>query len=170
MKDEYDSAYDLNADGKIDVADVVVARRTETNSTVSARNTLGFLAWVSDESGEEHNSYDERGRVEWTVKRIIDSRTNELRNFYTSMEYDSMDRVTRMTYPDGTYIQYTYNDRGLLESIPKIIDQSEYNPSGQNALLKLACGTTTTYEYDHRLRHLRCLKISGDSLHPYPAG
>ena len=41
---------------------------------VTARNTKGMLAYVRDTSGEEHTSYDARGRVEWTVKRIPDPR------------------------------------------------------------------------------------------------
>jgi len=153
LDDKYYANHELNNDGRIDVADVIMAARNDIqDTTVTARNTLGFLAWVRDRSGEEHNSYDERGRVEWIVKRIIDKERDDLNNFFTAMEYDSMDRVKMMTYPDGIYVRYTYNSRGLLESIPNVIDQYEYNPFGQNALLQLACGTVTTYAYDHRLR------------------
>ncbi|MCP4104549.1 MAG: hypothetical protein GY749_03275, partial [Desulfobacteraceae bacterium] len=109
--------------------------------TVTAKNTRGFLSWVKDQSGEEHNSYDERGRVEWVVKRICSqqktpqvSETCGVSNdFFTAMEYDSMDRVTKLIYPDQSYITYTYNNRGLLESVPNVIDRYDYNPSGQNA-------------------------------------
>src|SRR5439155_4001809 len=38
----------------------------------TARNTKGMLAYVWDLSGEEHISYDSRGRIEYTVKRIPD--------------------------------------------------------------------------------------------------
>src|SRR5262249_2656599 len=38
----------------------------------TARNSKGMLAYVEDTSGEEHTSYDARGRVEWAVKRIPD--------------------------------------------------------------------------------------------------
>ena len=41
-------------------------------TTATARNVKGALAWVEDLSGEEHNSYDERGRTETVVKRIAD--------------------------------------------------------------------------------------------------
>ncbi|MCP4104362.1 MAG: hypothetical protein GY749_02320, partial [Desulfobacteraceae bacterium] len=66
---EYDAACDLNGDSRIDVADAVKAA-SAPKETVTAKNTRGFLSWVKDQSGEEHNSYDERGRVEWVVKRI----------------------------------------------------------------------------------------------------
>jgi YD repeat-containing protein len=42
------------------------------DSTVTAANTKGTLAYVWDLSGEQHASFDARGRVEWTVKRIPD--------------------------------------------------------------------------------------------------
>ncbi|MEE4359449.1 MAG: toxin TcdB middle/N-terminal domain-containing protein, partial [Desulfococcaceae bacterium] len=140
---------DLNHDGRLDAADAVKAARSN-EETVTAQNLKGFLSWVKDASGEEHNSYDARGRVEWVVKRIAGN--SGLQNFYTAMEYDAMDRVTKLIYPDQSHVSYSYNSRGLLESVPGIINQYDFNPSGQNALLALACGTQTRYTYDHRLR------------------
>ncbi len=170
---EFNADYDLNQDGMIDVADVVMAaksgerpartskprRSSVRSSSVTAENTKGFLSYVQDQSGEEHNSYDERGRVSWVIKRIGEQ------NFHTGMAYDSMDRVTTLTYPDQGSISYTYNARGLLESVPDVIEQYDYNPAGQNAVLNLACGTETAYHYDHRLRlrHLNTVR-SSDNL------
>ncbi|MFO0794930.1 MAG: SpvB/TcaC N-terminal domain-containing protein [Candidatus Brocadiaceae bacterium] len=302
-----ESIYDLNNDGKLDVADVVKAARIFPQSdTVTAENTKGFLSWVRDQSGEEHNSYDSRGRVKWVVKGIYENNLNHegheerlkpqstqrdhegqppvspfikgdilspagggrgwmsplekgdqggckelpktshyengaknslrentitaqiplskggeggceepckkeevlqgnpiapqsrnqvplsvgqasplaiydvnrgrltylsefrgvlnstnkgnnlqpdiTQNFYNGMEYDSVDRITKLVYPDGTFVNYAYNSRGLLESVPNIINKYDYNPSGQNKELALACGTITKYDYDHRLR------------------
>lgn len=146
---------DWNKDNKIDVADaVMVARAGENKSqpTKTATNVRGYLAWVKDQSGEEHNAYDARGRVAWTVKRIQDTGPEDLKNFYTGYDYDSMDRVTMLTYPDQTTVNYTYNARGLLEAIPNVVTCADYNPAGQNARLDYACGTSTTYDYDNRLR------------------
>ncbi|MFH1148210.1 MAG: SpvB/TcaC N-terminal domain-containing protein [Pseudomonadota bacterium] len=145
--------YDLNHDGGVDVADVVKAEHYPTQpNTVTAENTLGFLSWVRDQSGEEHNSFDARGRVKWIVKRIADSGPDDLRNFCTAMEYDSMDRITALTYPDKTCVTYDYNGRGLLDAVSDIVEGYDYNPAGQNARLALGCGAVTTYDYDHRLR------------------
>ncbi|HVV70782.1 MAG TPA: hypothetical protein VHI52_04665, partial [Verrucomicrobiae bacterium] len=86
----------------------------------TARNTKGMLAYVVDTSGEEHNSYDERGRVEWTIKRVPDpflqvsNASPPLVAYRTGFQYDSMDRVTRLTYPDNDQVSYEYNPRGLL--------------------------------------------------------
>lgn len=151
---------DLTGDGMLDVADAILAQRagnpgSPLSPTVAAENTLGRLAWVHDQSGEEHTSYDAHGRAEWTIKRIIDTGPGDLRNFYTAQEYDAMDRVTRLTYPDQTYVTYAYNARGLLESIPNVITGCDYNPAGQDAQLALACGVATNYSYDNRLRLAR---------------
>ncbi len=157
LNEEYHPDHDLNQDGMVDVADVVKAARDsgQSSSTVTAENTLGFLSSVRDLSGEEHNSYDERGRVAWVVKRIADAdglRSDSETSFCTGMAYDSMDRVTTLTYPDQSYVTYAYNTRGLLESAPGVINRYDYNPAGQNAALELSCGIVTTYNYDNRLR------------------
>jgi RHS repeat-associated protein len=154
------TGYPAPDDNSFDVSDVVkAARSSQQDNLVTAENTKGFLSYVQDQSGYEHNSYDERGRVKWVIKRIGEQ------NFCTGMTYDSMDRVISLTYPDQSSIAYTYNSRGLLESVPNVIGQYDYNPAGQNALLKLACGTETAYQYDHRLRlnRLKTLR-SSDNL------
>jgi len=165
INDEFNPKYDLNSDGKIDVADVVkAAKNKEKDLPVTAKNTKGFLSWVLDESGEEHNSYDERGRVAWIIKRIIDVDSDNLRNFMTTMSYDSLDRVKKLTYPDSSYANYNYNCRGFLESIPNVINRYDYNPAGQNVYLELSCGIVTKYEYDNRLRlkQLHTIRTSDD--------
>lgn len=150
---DFKDDYDLNKDGKLDVSDVVKAARASNQAeTIAAENTKGFLSWVRDQSGKEQNSYDARGRVKWVVKGMYGNNQNTTRNFYTGMDYDSMDRITSLFYPDSTCVKYNYNSRGLLESAPNVIDRYDYNPSGQNKELALACGTITKYDYDHRLR------------------
>lgn len=169
---------DINQDGRIDVADVVARLQqnqahTRNSRTVTATNTRGFLAWVVEQSGQEHNSYDARGRVDWVVKAILEDsaplfglnqteRNRWLRRqapvlensrlFQTQQTFDAMDRLTGLTYPDHATVTYTYNCRGLLASIPNVITRYSYNPAGQNARLELTGGMITTYDYDHRLR------------------
>jgi RHS repeat-associated protein len=165
---EYRQDYDLNNDQQIDVSDVVKASRENimnTGGLTQADNTKGYLAWVKDQSGETHFSYDGRGRIKWTIRRIQSEKHQAKRNFYTENQYDSMDRITKLIYPDATSIQYKYNNRAMLESIPGVINQLDYNPEGQNALLSLSCGVQTTYEYDHRLRLQKLISIrKTDSL------
>ena len=133
LNEEYHAELDVNQDGQLDVADVVkTAQNPEPNITVTAENTKGFLAWVRDQSGEEHTSYDARGRPVWSIKRIRQPSFHHsptLENYFASMEYDSMDRVLSLTYPDRTVIAYSYNSRGLLESVSNVIARLDYNPS-----------------------------------------
>ncbi|MFK8030230.1 MAG: SpvB/TcaC N-terminal domain-containing protein [Gammaproteobacteria bacterium] len=161
-RDVPDPDFDLNGDGQIDVADVVAA--SQSTNTITAQNTMGFLSWVRDESGEEHNSYDHRGRNDWTIKRVKDQ--NEmLRNFYTGRTFDSMDRVRNLVYPDQSSITYTYNDRGLMESIPGIVADLNYDPVANISSYSSGSGLNSSYTYDSRLR-LKTLTTtrSADSL------
>ncbi|HRK33882.1 MAG TPA: toxin TcdB middle/N-terminal domain-containing protein, partial [Candidatus Hydrogenedentes bacterium] len=155
--DPPNASFDRNDDAKVDSADVIKAAKAPVGppQTDTAANTRGYLAWVRDQSGEEHRSYDARGRVVWTIKRIQNTGPNDLYSFQTKNDYDSMDRVTRLTYPDGDFVDYRYNTRGLLEEIPNVVKQCNYNEFGQFSTLGLACGVTTQYSYDIRQRLIR---------------
>jgi len=130
----------------------------------TARNTKGMLSWVEDLSGEEHTSYDQRGRVESVVKRIPDPEllsrfTNHasLVSYRTAFAYDSLDRLTELTYPDNDAVGYEYNARNLLNRITggpsgSIISAIAYRASDQLAQIDYGNGVRTTYDYDPRLR------------------
>ena len=125
-------------------------------SRAAPRNTLGRLVSINDLSGETRLSYDPRGRVEWRVNSILNPQTGSLESFASAMDYDSMDRVVSRTYPDDTRLSYSYNQRGLLESIAggggPLLANLDYNSSGQFARMEQGNGVSTTYEYDDRLR------------------
>jgi YD repeat-containing protein len=139
----------------------------------TARNTRSMLAYVQDASGEEHTSYDERGRVEWTVKRIPDPGTglpltplpSALVAYTTRFDYDSLGRVTRIRYPDNDEVTYVYNSRNLLRQIVggpsgNIISSISYNAAGQQQRVDYGNGVRTTYNYDPRLRMTDLLTVS----------
>lgn len=139
-----------------------------------AMQTKGFLAWVQDGSGEEHTSYDSRGRPVWVVKRIADPASQVVRSYITRMTYDSMDRVRELAYPDNDHVRYEYNNRRLLERIiggpaGSIIASIDYEPSGQLTRCVYGNGVVTTYAYDPRLRlvELRTVAGSGTQLVAY---
>ena len=133
-------------------------------SRSTARNTKGMLAYVQDTSGEEHTSYDARGRVEWTIKRIPDPLLQDsnapplqLVSYRTTFEYDSLDRVTTLIYPDNDQVSYEYNDRGLLQRIVggpsgSILSNLVYAPSAQQQQVDYGNGVRTTHSYDNRQR------------------
>jgi YD repeat-containing protein len=144
-----------------------------TNAT--ALNTKGTLAYVWDLSGEEHTSHDARGRIGWTVKRIPDpllqssnTPSPPLVNYRTAFQYDSLDRVTTMIYPDNDQVSYQYNDRGLLAAIPggpsgSILSNLVYAPSAQQQQIDYGNGVRTTYSYDNRQRLTSLLTVSQPS-------
>lgn len=123
----------------------------------TATETMGFLSWVSDRSGEEHTSYDPRGRVTWVLRRVRDPETGVLTPYKTETTYDSLDRVRTTIYPDNDRVEYGYDTRGLLHSITGgpsgyVISDIQYRPSGQMARCAYGNGMVTTYDYDPRLR------------------
>jgi YD repeat-containing protein len=131
----------------------------------TARNVKGGIAYIEDTTGEEHTSFDERGRIEWTVKRILDPElspalaadSSKLVAYKTRFEFDSMDRVTRMIYPDNDEVTYRYNARSLLDGISggptgSILSGLGYLPSAQQEQINYGNGVRTTYAYDKRAR------------------
>jgi YD repeat-containing protein len=135
-------------------------------TTATAANTKGCLAYVWDLSGEEHTSYDVRGRVAWTVKRVPDllsgsasdiRNTDSLVSYQTTFAYDSLDRITSLVYPDNDQVSYEYNARGLVQRIiggpsGSILSNLVYAPPGQQQQLDYGNGVRTTYAYDSRQR------------------
>ena len=120
-----------------------------------ATDTAGRLAWVEDTSGEEHLSYDERGRVRWTVKRLKNP-NGPPTAYRTGTTFDAADRLATLEYPDGTTAQTNYSRRGLPERVSAgqraIVADVQYVPSGRPAFTKFGNGVTTRADYDERLR------------------
>lgn len=120
--------------------------------------TGGRLSSVADLSGEEHRSYDARGNLIWTVKRIRDPQLDVLVNFKTGLTYDVMDRIAEVQYPDGDRCAYGYNTASFLETAgggaggQAMVTAAAYEPTGQVAQLTLGNGVSTSYEYDSRDR------------------
>lgn len=137
-------------------------------STVSGQQVKGKLSRVIDLSGEEILSYDARGRTGWKIKRVPDPRTGVLSSYQSKFQYDSLDRVTRLDYPDGDHVGYGYNARNLPQNITGgpggfIISHMSYLASGQLDTTTYGNGVETDYAYDPRLR-LRSLKTENSAL------
>jgi RHS repeat-associated protein len=134
-----------------------------SNNSETSKNTKGFLSCVTDLSGNEYNSYDTRGRIKWMVKQIPDPQNKKLISYKTEMNYDAMDRLTEMIYPDGDRCFFSYNARNLLQRIKggaahnkgggqHIISEIVYSPSGQIIQTQYGNGIVTEYAYDSRTR------------------
>lgn len=123
------------------------------------RNTLGRLAWVEDEAGRETYSYDPRGNI------VAQTRTLDGQRFVTGLEYDALERLVGLTYPDQSRVEYRYNAMNRLEAIPGYVDNIDYMASGQKQGFEYANGVRSGYEYDSRQRLARLTsESSGGTL------
>ena len=118
-------------------------------------NTMGFLTGVSDLSGEEHVSYDARGRVAWHSKLLGASGAATAHR--TAMTYDSADRLTGIEYPDGTRVAYHYNARGRTNRIDSdqlgiVLAARSYTAAGLPELTTYGNGVESSRDHDLRLR------------------
>ena len=102
----------------------------------------GTLSRVMKGGISSNYDYDQRYRVESETVMFGDL------GYTTSYEYDSMDRVTRITYPDAASVNLTYNAQTLLESVEGVIDNIDYNARAQITTKELSNGVVTTYTYD----------------------
>ncbi len=80
--------------------------------------------------------------------------TGVLVSYMTQLTYDSIDRVSSVTYPDNDRVTHEYNARGLMarilgEPIGTIVSQVDYTASGQ----------TERSKYRHIEGH-RCLDFT----------
>jgi RHS repeat-associated protein len=133
-------------------------------SSVTSQQVKGKLSSITDLSGGEVLSYDARGRTAWKIKRIPDPKTGLLASYMSQFAYDSLDRLTTLTYPDGDTAGYGYNARNLPQTITggpsgNIISGMTYKASGQLDTTTYGNGVGTDYAYDPRLR-LRSLNTA----------
>ena len=124
--------------------------------TLTPANTRGFLTGVSDRSGEEHVSYDARGRIAWRVKRI-EVAGGSLASYLIGMAHDASDRLTAIEYPDGTELSYRYDARSRPRRIDSpqlgvILADQTYTPAGLPAVRTYGNGVRHSIAYDPRLR------------------
>lgn len=126
-------------------------------TTVTATHALGKLVKIKDLSGEEHLSYDSRGRNAWKIKCIPNPTNGIMASYQSIYGYDSFNRPTQLTYPDGDHVEYGYNTRGLLSNITGgpagfIISDTTYIATSQFESCLYGNGISSSYQYDPRQR------------------
>jgi len=123
----------------------------------------GRLAWVEDLSGQEHLFYDGRGNIIRRDKHVREDPNSEKLTIFTmQFEYDPMNRVSLITYPDSNMAQHSYNASSLTESITTssvgtIIEDVDYQADGRKSHIAYGNGANTFYEYEQRRRRLKSL-------------
>lgn len=117
----------------------------------SSGYSLGRLVKVEDQAGYSQYKFDNRGRVSEQSRQITGHGIHSA--LYTSKrQYDTMDRLTRYDYADGTYLTYGYDDRGLLNNLSGVISNVVYDVAGNQTLREYTNGVDIHYTYDHQLR------------------
>lgn len=113
--------------------------------------TIGTLYQVEDASGTVIYKYDQR------LRKIKEVRSIDNLHWTTKWSYDSLDRISGMTYPDNQSIALIYNTQGKLKNIPGILTNLGYNAAGQTIDKQYANDVSTTYSYNslnHRLKQI----------------
>ena len=103
-------------------------------------NSIGRLSKVTDRSGSTNFYYDILGRETKSIKTI------GISSYTVQREYDALGRLTKLTYPDNSIVQYTYNPQGI-ETVQGLSPQSQgLSPSKLSGTLhKGTVPNTITY-------------------------
>ncbi|GEM_PF-1290828 len=118
--------------------------------------TMGTVSQVNKAENARHFFYDER------LRKIQEDQTIDSSVYTTQWQYDAMDRITKIIYPDTSQITYEYNAQGKTERIPSYLMNVDYNPQGQIIKRDYANGLSTEFTYDDR--DLRLKRIYAASL------
>ena len=102
-------------------------------------------------------------------RRTVIVPNHEISTFATQWVYDSHNRLKQMTYPDGTLVNYDYDDAGQLNSVSGTRDVEEYDyvsdirydKFGDRVYMQYGNGAVTTYQYTPQMRRLRYLTVKG---------
>jgi YD repeat-containing protein len=84
----------------------------------------GRLGEVDDQSGKTRYAYDDAGRLTgFSVSQEGDGMS-------LALAYDGADRLTDVRFPDGQAVAYRYGGRGLVTSIPGLLEDASYDAAG----------------------------------------
>ncbi|NDP28848.1 MAG: RHS repeat-associated core domain-containing protein [Flavobacterium sp.] len=122
---------------------------------------------MQDASGGQEFFYGKLGEVEKEIRTLRITPT-DVQTYISQYEYDTWNRIQKMTYPDGEVVNYTYNRAGNLQSMQgkkeshtyDYIKQLAYDEFEQRKYLKYGNDTETNYKYDPTMRRLQQLQVS----------
>ena len=127
---------------------------------LDAPNATGELVEVEDVAGILELAYDPRGNI-IERRRTVDGRT-----YVTGFNYDSLDRVRRVTYPDGFTVDYTYDTGGNIAAIKDgesqpLTDKFRYNAENRITKFTFGNGVTSDFSYDDLGRMISSSSATG---------
>lgn len=126
----------------------------------SKENYKGRLSKITDQSGSTEFWYDRLGRETKSTKTIGST------SYSVEREYDALDRLTKLKYPDSNYLEYTYSTQGPTKVRNGYLDKDyvqevTYNANGQITYIKYGNDVETNYTYDKKTLRLSNLKTEG---------
>ncbi len=160
--------YDVGASGVGAQSPVTFAYDDYGTGTpcVNDNTDVGRLTSMSDATGLTRWCYDVRGREvkkEHKINAVYGNATTQA-PYVINRAYDSANRPTTLTYPDGEIVSYVYDNAGggqlvsMTSSIPgspAYVSGAKYDhPTGQLTQITLGNSVVTNYTYDalYRLR------------------
>ncbi len=111
-------------------------------------NALGRLNSVLYGNDSAGFTYDELGREIQSTK-VINNTT-----YKVTRQYDALNRLKQLQYPDTAQIKYLYNQAGQVVSVIdaasnyQYVKSIDYNATGQMTQIQYGNGVTTAYTYD----------------------
>jgi len=132
----------------------------------SSGNQTGRLIYQEDATGAQEMTYGNMGELITNVRTVVGPNI-PTRQFKTSFEYDSWNRLQYMQYPDGEKITYKYDLGGSLTQMTGELNGSpydyikriDYDYFEQRTYLLYGNKTETIYNYTPSLRRLNNLNV-----------
>lgn len=140
----------------------------------AANNAAGRVTKVDDAAGTVTRGYGPLGELT-TETRTVSAGVDKDLSYTTRYQYDTWNRVQRMTYPDGEVLTYHYNHGGLVDGATGVknntsypyLTRLDYDAFEQRTLLETGNGVRTSYTYDtedRRLASLQAAKADGTTF------
>jgi len=134
----------------------------------------GRLVLQQDATGGQEFFYGKQGEVIKVIRTVLTSPVFAT-TYVSEQEYDTWNRLKKMTYPDGEQVSYHYNKGGGLYSMNgfkqgntyKYVDQLGYDEFEERVYLRYGNGAATRYTYDslrRRLTQLQAITPAGRSV------
>ena len=130
-------------------------------------NRVGRITRITDAAGTEDRQYGPLGEIVFE-QRAMPLQGGQVATYVTRYEFDTWNRLQRMTYNDGEILTYAYDSGGLLRAasgndsaINEVYaGRIDYDKFGKRLLLDTGNGTRTTYTYDARTQRLTSVQAA----------
>lgn len=139
-----------------------------------------LVAFSGPYNNTVRRTYDEAGRMK-TEKFKVGTK-----EYLVNYEYNNLNQLSKLTYPDSSEVERTYNSRGLLETVNytestrypngKLLDTRGYDDGGRQISSTYGNTTSTTLTYrdsnnstgpDNQLYQIATTNVGGNKVGTY---